>query len=315
LFAALLAFAALFVSAELQSAPGVAAASRVAATSRVWHGTAEGVRLDIGTSTSGTVSSTSVSLYQVALSFSFRIGPGGRIEGSGSGHYDDADWHLSGVNGSDGPFACNPAVGAHPFSVGLGGHFAGTGGTLTLATPGATETNRNWNCGAHFTGYATTTHTIADALSRVLSGGLHISSRHPVSATHTKHVDLGKPGNGDDDTIVWTFSVGPPAKKSKHRSCGLALTKVLAKPAPTLINTPIVVGFHISAAAHAKLLVTPAGGKPSTVASMSLQKGSNALVWGGFLHSLPAPAGTYALTVQAQRCGKTQSTATSDSTT
>jgi hypothetical protein len=308
LFVALPAFAALFAATQLLSAPAAAAASPV------WHGTAEGVRLDIGTSTAGNVSSTSVSLYQVELSFSFTVGPGGIIEGTGSGHYDDADWHLSGVNGSNGPFACNPPVGAHPFSVALGGHFAGTGGTLTLATPAATETNRSWNCGAQFTGYATTTHTIADALSRALPDGLHISSRHPSSRTDTKYVDLGKPGNGDDDTIVWTFSVGPPAKTSKHRSCGLALTKVLAKPAPATVNTPIVVGFDLSAAAHAKLLVTPAAGQPSTVASVSLQKGSNALVWGGFLDSSPAPAGTYTLTVQAQRCGKTQSATTSDTT-
>jgi hypothetical protein len=46
--------------------------------------------------------------------------------------------------------------------------------------------------------------------------------------------------------------------------------------------------------------------RPSVVATRDLGAGANALVWGGWLGAPPAPAGSYALTVEARGCGKTR---------
>src|SRR5271167_720222 len=65
------------------------APSSVLAAGGVWKGTAEGIRVDDGERQSSELQSSSVSNYQVELSFSFSVGPGGEITGGGSGYYTD----------------------------------------------------------------------------------------------------------------------------------------------------------------------------------------------------------------------------------
>ena len=88
------------------------------------HGSAEGIDVDLGHSSSGDVDSTSSSNYQVELNFTFSIAKAGEIAGGGSGSYTDAHWHLYGVNGQDGPFDCDPPITTEPFSVDVSGHAA-----------------------------------------------------------------------------------------------------------------------------------------------------------------------------------------------
>ena len=276
----------------------------------LWHGTAEGIRVDYGQSQSGDVTSSSASNYQVELSFSFSVGSSGQISGAGHGSYTDAHWHLSGVNGNKGSFDCEPPVSAEPFAVQVGGHVNGDQGTLTLGIPDATETNEDFKCGADYTGYATTSHLMPESLDAVGGNQLSISTAHATSQTLTASTGSG----GESDQHIWTFSITPPPEGSNGSggggsgggNCSLSLTNVVAKPSPGHAGKPIVVSFRVSAPAHAALLVArAAGGATHSVASGNVGKGLNALVWSGWLGSHPAAAGKYKISVQATGCGTT----------
>jgi hypothetical protein len=288
--------------------------SSAVAAGGVWKGSAEGISVDDGELQSGDVTSSSASNYQVELSFSFSVTPGGQIVGGGSGYYTDAHWHLSGVNGSNGAFDCDPPVSAQPFKVILGGHETGHEVLLTLAIPDATETNQAYDCGAHYTGEATTSHLMAASLDVVGGDLLHLSTTQPTSLTFEKTVASGTSSNSENDEHIWSFSVSPPGSGSGSGSgsgggggsCSLSLTHVVAKPSPGRAGKPIVVSFHVSAPVHAALLVSLAGGTPSSVVARNVSSGRNELVWGGWLGKLPATAGHYALTVQAKACDQTR---------
>lgn len=289
----------------------------VAAGGGVWRGTAEGIRVNDGKLNSGSVTSSSVSDYQVELSFSFSVSPSGQIVGGGNGYYTDAHWHLFGVNGENGSFDCEPPVAAPPFKVIVGGHVGAAGGALTLAIPAATETNQDYDCGAKYTGYATTTHDMKQSLDIVGGDRLQISATQPTSLTLTKTVDSGGATTTEHDTHIWSFSISPPSSQPNNGSgggsgagggggggsCSLSLTGVTAKPSPGRAGQPIAVSFHVSAPAHAVLFVAPVGGAGKSVAAGDVAAGANALVWGGWLGSLPAKAGQYKLTVHATACG------------
>lgn len=290
--------------------------SSAVAAGGVWKGSAEGIRVDDGQLQSGDVTSSSASNYQVELSFSFSVSPGGQIVGGGSGYYTDAHWHLAGVNGSNGAFGCEPPVAAEPFKVIVGGHDTGHEVLLTLAIPDATETNQAYDCGAHYTGYATTSHLMAASLDVVGGDLLHLSTTQPTSLTFEKTVASGTSTNSENDEHIWSFSISPPGSGSGSGSgssggggggsCSLSLTHIVAKPSPGHAGKPIAVSFRISAPAHAALLVSPVGGTSSTVAARNVPSGRNELVWGGWLGKLPAVAGHYALIVQATACGHTR---------
>ncbi len=298
------------------SAWGVARAPVDAlAAGGVWKGTAEGIRVDHSELQSEELTSSSVANYQVELSFSFSVGNDGAVNGSGSGYYTDAHWHLSGVNGKEGSFDCEPPVSAAQFGVQVSGYRSGHEVLLDLAIPDATETNENYDCGANYTGFATTSHYMAESLAVVGGNELHLSTTAPTSRTLEKTIETGDSENSHTHLYIWSFSVTPPGSESPSesgsggaagRSCSLSLTRVAAKPSPAHAGKPIIVSFHVSAAAKASLLVSPPGGTPSTVVARNVPKGLNQLVWGGWLGTMPAPAGRYALTVQAKGCRKTR---------
>jgi hypothetical protein len=284
----------------------------------VWKGTAEGISVDDGELQSGEVTSSSVSNYQVELSFSFSVSPRGDVSGGGSGYYTDAHWHLSGINGKEGSFNCEPPVSAEPFKVEVSGHRSGHDVLLTLAIPDATETNQDYECGANYSGFATTTHLMSESLKLVGADQLHLSTTAPTSRTLEKTVESGSAEDHETDLHIWSFSIAPPRSDSNSGSgsgeggsgsCSLSLSHVAAKPSPGRAGEPIAVSFHVSAPASTTLLVAPIGGPASTVVSRNVPRGPNELVWGGWLGKLPAPAGRYALTVTAKACGKTRTQA------
>jgi hypothetical protein len=293
---------------SLTRAPGDALAS-----GGVWKGTAEGIRVDHSELQSDGVTSSSVANYQVELSFSFSVRKDGEVTGSGSGYYTDAHWHLYGVNGENGSFDCEPPVSTNQFGVQVSGHKSGHEVLLALAIPDAAETNEAYDCGANYTGFATTSNFMAESLDVVGGHELHLSSTAPTSLTLEKTVEAGDSETSKTHLHIWSFSVAPPGSESPSesgsggaagRACSLSLTRVVARPSPAHAGQPIIVSFHVSAAAKASLLISPLGGTPSIVVARKVPKGLNQLVWGGWLGTMPAPAGQYALTVQAKGCRK-----------
>jgi len=310
------------------SAWSLARAPADALAGGIWKGTAEGILVGDSELHSGEVQSSSVSNYQVELSYSFSLSSRGDVVGGGSGYYTDAHWHLSGVNGKEGSFDCSPPVSGQPFKVSVSGFASHHKVLLTLAIPDATETNENYDCGAHYSGFATTSHLMSESLELVGGKELSLSTTQPTSLTFKKTVESGDSEDSHVHTHIWSFSITPPASHSGSGSgsgpgsggggggsCSLSLSSVLARPSPGQAGKPIIVSFHVSAPAAASLLVAPVGGAPTTVVARSVPKGLNELVWGGWLGVLPAPAGQYQLTVQAKACGKTRSHAVSVSTT
>ena len=280
----------------------------------VWKGTAEGILVADSELASDEVTSSSASNYQVELSFSFSVGSGGDVSGAGNGYYTDAHWHLSGVNGKEGPFDCEPPVAAESFKVDVSGHKSGHDVLLDLAIPDATETNQEYECGSKYKGFATTSHYMAESLELIGGNELHLSTTAPTSLTREKTVETGDSEDHHTYLHIWSFSIAPPGsgggsgsgEGGSGGSCSLSLTRVAAKPSPGHAGKPITVSFHVSAPAKAALLVAPVGATASTVASLTVPKGLNQLVWGGWLGTQPAAAGRYALTVQAKACGKTR---------
>jgi hypothetical protein len=178
-----------------------------------WQGTAVGADVDLGHkqsgSGSGQISSTSLSQYGVTFSFSFTVDAAGTISGSGTGQYTEAAWHLYGTNGANGSFNCNPPVQAAPFTVTVGGSVTGEVASLSLSMPDATETNADYDCGAGYTGYATTTHEMANSLTLVGGNDLSVSLAQATSFALSKTVNTGTAPNTEDDTHNWTVSITP----------------------------------------------------------------------------------------------------------
>jgi hypothetical protein len=293
----------------------LARATADAAAAGVWTGTAEGIAVDNAEHESGGSSVHSTANYQVELSFSFSVSPGGDVVGGGSGYYTDAHWHLSGVNEGK-SFGCEPPVTGEPFKVEVSGHKSGHDVMLSLNIPDATETNENYECGANFSGFATTSHAMSESLEVVGGNKLHLSDSAPTSEvleeTVGSHGDASE-GSKEDDNI-WTISVTPPASDDHERppdqggggSCSLSLSHVVAKPSPGHAGKPISVSFHVSEPAKAKLLVSALGAPSSTVVTRNIPRGHNELLWSGWLGKGPAAAGDYSLTVEAKACGKTR---------
>ncbi|MGP8204691.1 MAG: hypothetical protein ACLQVK_01320 [Acidimicrobiales bacterium] len=303
----------------LTAYPSTSLAAVLAGTGR---GSAEGIDVDFGHYSSGDVDSTSSSNYQVELSFTFSVSSAGQISGGGSGSYTDAHWHLIGVNGDNGPFDCDPPITAAPFSVEVSGEADGPVAHLSLTIPSATETNADYNCGADYSGYATTSHIMSSSLSLVGGDDLTVPLTTPSSFTVQKQTHSGSGDDTENDEHIWSFSFTPPVASAggtsagsgtgpgtKPVTCTLALTNVSARPSPALPGQPVTIAFDVSSPAHASLLVQPGEGKGAAVAALNVPAGRDRIVWGGWSGKLPATSGHYELTVVAQGCGVTRTQA------
>jgi hypothetical protein len=306
--------------------PSVGAASATAsgvahvAAGGTWHGTAEGIRVDFGHESSGDVDSSSESDYQVELSFSFSVSPSGEVSGGGSGYYTDANWHLYGVNGDNGSFDCNPPITADAFEVDVSGHAAGDQATVSLSMPDATETNEDYDCGADYTGYATTTHDMSDSLNLVGGDDLQISLSTATVLSLQKPTNSGSGDDTESDQSIWSFTFTPPGDQNTGQGdgnssstsptpCTNSLTQVVAKPAQTTVGKPVTARFNVSHSTHASLIVSPPGGARTTVASLIVPAGRNTLVWSGWIGTHLAARGDYRLTVRSAACGSTRTQA------
>lgn len=201
--------AAIALAAAASAGPG----AQPAAASAVWHGTAEGIQVrsihkDFHTDPDTT--SDSSENYQVTLHFSFEVQNGGRISGTGNGSYDDLHWHLSGVNGDKGSFDCDVPVSGNDFPVVVGGSVSGGSGRLSLAIPDATETNQDYDCGADFKGFATTSHYMAESLDAVGGSSIPFSPGHPAIPTLTKEEDSSDANETKQIQNTWTIKLTPP---------------------------------------------------------------------------------------------------------
>jgi hypothetical protein len=321
--------AALPAGAALALATWAPAASAATSSSSngVWHGVGEGVDIDLGHSSSGappnTLDSTSASNYQVELSFTFSVNQAGKVSGTGSGSYTDAHWQLSGRNGKHGSFRCEPPISAPSFAVEVGGHTSGGQMYLSLSMPGAVETNADYECGADYSGYATTTHLMTRSLSLVGGDDLSFPLSAPSSLTRQQQTSSGGGNTSEDDQHIWAFSFTPPALAAGGAGasgqgkgpgvpaagaggCQLSLTSVSATPARTQSGNPIAVSFRLSEAAQARLLVRRVNGATTAVAALTVPAGRNELIWGGWIGTAPARRGTFRLTVAAQACNLTR---------
>lgn len=288
-----------------------------AGAAATWHGTAEGVRVGERHASSGTppddVTSTSVDNYQVSLRFSFGVHKDGTIAGTGAGHYDDAHWNLSGHNGKNGAFSCDPTVTGDDFKVTVGGYANSDRATLSISMNGQ-ERNEAYDCGAGFTGFATTSQYMAESLDLVGGGNLHIRLSHPQLPTLTRTVDTGADPNTKHALHIWSFSLTPPNLAAQGGGgsgggtprCRLALSRLRTAPPRHSIGAPTIIRFSTTAPAQVRLLVTPLGGQPHVAVVQAVGAGAHALVWSGWLDAHPAPAGSYRLTVQARGCHATR---------
>ncbi len=300
----------------LPALPVLAASHTPVATGGTWHGTAEGIDVRARSTHSGTAPDDLVvanaSNYQVELRYSFSVDGSGTISGTGSGYYTDAHWHLQGHNGTHGDFSCDPPVKGKRFPVVVTGHASGSSATLSLAIPAATETNKSYDCGADFSGFATTSHYMTDSLMLVGGDHLHISLTQPTARTLSKTVKSGGGGDTTTDTNIWSFVLTPPSTSGGGGSgggggsCSLALSGVKAKPSPAKAGRPVIVSFRVSVPAQTRLLLTRRNGATSTVDARTVPAGSNALLWSGWIGRLPAAVGRYVLTVKAAACGTTR---------
>jgi Ca2+-binding RTX toxin-like protein len=197
-------------------------ADRASSAGATWHGTATGVQdraRHHDEQTDPNVVWDDSQHYRVVFSFSFSIGSGGSISGTGTGHYTASQWHIAGINehaANDNPpkdphFDCMPPIRGNTFKVQVSGSATSSKVTLRLAIPAASEVGDDYDCGADFTGFASTTHYMAQSLQDAGGGSLSFSRSHPSvpTLTHDLTIDTGKTTGNAHTT--WTIRVVPPA--------------------------------------------------------------------------------------------------------
>jgi Ca2+-binding RTX toxin-like protein len=167
--------------------------------------------------------------YRARFTYSFRV-EDGEIIGTGEGVYLAATWHLSGVNGSYGGFSCDPAVTASAFHVAVDG-FTLENDLLIQFHPQASEKNDNYDCGAHFTGYATTSYFLADSMFQTqdangVTAYLRTNLAHPRLGHLTSHLTDQNDTTSHVIDNTWDISITPPATtKDDSGSPGPATAK------------------------------------------------------------------------------------------
>lgn len=128
------------------------------------------------------------------------------VPSSNSFHYLSATWHLTGVNGSNGSFSCDPPVDTTDGTVNAGGWVAGGVPYVRFLLNGTHEHNDDYDCGAKFTGFASNTAYEADSLLQVEDA---IPGRWVTGAggTFTDTEDTGTSPNTRHVAARWTFTI------------------------------------------------------------------------------------------------------------
>jgi Ca2+-binding RTX toxin-like protein len=193
-----------------------------ASAAETWRGTATGVQDRIrhhDEQTSPNVVWDDHQHYEVELSFSFTIDETGVISGEGAGQYTAARWHIAGVNEDaangtppkDPHFDCSPRITADPFDVLLAGNATADTVTLQLLIPDATETSEEYDCGADFVLFASTSDYMAESLGEVGGDALSFARARPTlpRLVTDEPIDTGETiGNAHS---AWSIRFTPPA--------------------------------------------------------------------------------------------------------
>jgi hypothetical protein len=152
-------------------------------------------------------------VYRGRFTYSFRIDRFGNISGKGTGTYDPATWHLEGVNGSNGPFACDIPMTTPPFGVAVTGHADDGAMHLRFALDGAHESNEETYCGANYYGFATDDTRLADSLELVQpADGLAVGQAEPAIAPLSKLEELGDDYDRRVNLHEWTLTIAAPPR-------------------------------------------------------------------------------------------------------
>jgi hypothetical protein len=161
--------------------------------------------------------------YRATIRFCFNIDRRGLVFGTGRGEYQEAKWHLSGKNRDKGQFDCDVPITAEPFDMQVSGDVVGRQVRLTLYFAEAAERNDDYDCGADFTGRATTSSYLWDSFQVVApSGNLPMSfdMGNPTVAPLTAHVEQddssGDTTNKATRDHEWKFTI--------RHSCGETTT-------------------------------------------------------------------------------------------
>jgi Ca2+-binding RTX toxin-like protein len=128
------------------------------------------------------------------------------VPSSNSFHYLSATWHLTGQNGSNGGFDCDPPVTTTDGTVNAAGWVSGGLVYVRFLLNGAQEHNDDYDCGAKFTGFAGDTTHESNSLLQVEdsipgrwvtgNGGTFSDTEDTGTSPNTKHV-----------AATWTFTI------------------------------------------------------------------------------------------------------------
>ena len=91
----------------------------------------------------------------------------GNISGHGNGSCQAAAWHLSGTNGSNGPFDCDVAMTTTELAARIIGQAVDGEMHIRFALEDAREANEETYCGAGFYGFASDDTRLARSLELV----------------------------------------------------------------------------------------------------------------------------------------------------
>jgi Ca2+-binding RTX toxin-like protein len=135
----------------------------------------------------------------------------GSIVGSGTGDYQSATWHLEGSNGGEG-FSCDVPVLAWPSTTQAHGTLQGNRAKVTVSAPDAVERNENYDCGAHFSGFATVSQYLNQSLANVFSKNPNWSFDLSGGSLGTLTYDSDTTSGGREHTEhdTWSFTLSGP---------------------------------------------------------------------------------------------------------
>jgi hypothetical protein len=181
-----------------------------------FSGSADGTVDDNGTVTNKSNDTSFVTHSVIAgqFTFTFEIGAGGAITGTGKGVFTEAIYDAEG-SWKEGPISCVVGVTGLPFTAEVSGH--ATYGQLTgqlqqiqlnLKLDNAVETSPDQACGSHYTIYAGTSTILADSLA---------ASDQPLTfsdAVLSDHVETSVPYDNGNGTVgsndgTWDFAIQP----------------------------------------------------------------------------------------------------------
>jgi Ca2+-binding RTX toxin-like protein len=154
-------------------------------------------------------------VYRARFRYSFRIDGYGRIRGNGNGSYQQADWHLEGTNGDQGPFSCDVEMLTTEFRVRIRGRANEGRMRVRFEMVGARESNAETYCGANFYGFASDDTRLARSLELVQPpDGIDIGQARPAIDRMVKTVPEGDATDFLVSDHDWRFTIeappGPP---------------------------------------------------------------------------------------------------------